>query len=267
MPLIQVGRHRLSATVVGTGTPVVVFESGFGGGSEGFRELAEDLAAETTVLTYDRSPYGKSSPATDDRTPHDIATDLRGLLSALGLEGPYVLVAHSSGGRTVRSFAAQWPAEVVGMVLIDSSHEDQQRRLAGLVPWQIRLREAFMTPLIYLDRSFRMSFAGRRSVTREFRSLSRQTAADIPLPPGGLGGKPLVVLTRATSDDKGWTAWHTLHTELAELSTNSRHTIATTQSHFIHQDEPALVAGAIRAVLQSAKTGALLYKGQSPPSA
>ena len=42
---------------------------------------------------------------------------------------PYVLVGHSLGGVYVREYAAIYPDDVVGMVLIDSSHEQQQTRL------------------------------------------------------------------------------------------------------------------------------------------
>ena len=62
----------------------MVIEPSFGGAAEDWEKIARTLAEETTVITYDRAPYGASSPARDARTPRDIAADLDGLLRALG---------------------------------------------------------------------------------------------------------------------------------------------------------------------------------------
>src|SRR5439155_3562048 len=49
---------------------------------------------------------------------------LHTLLAASGNAGPYVLVGHSTGGAYVRIFAARYPDEVAGMVLLDSQPAD-----------------------------------------------------------------------------------------------------------------------------------------------
>ena len=256
--VVEVGPHRLAATVFGDGSPAVVIEPGYGGEASAWRDFAAELASDTTVVTYDRAPYGNSSAAVDGRTPREIAADLHGLLTGLGLAGPFVLVGHSSGGRIVRQFAAQHPDLVAGLVLVDSSHEDQQRRLAGSLPWRVRLQEAWEVPQLLLGWRNPMSFAQRRSKAREFRAYARQTAADIPLAPGALGDKPLVVLTRAAGSppDPMWPAWHELQTEFAKLSSAGRHQIAATDEHFIHLSEPAMVLEAVRSVVASARSGA-----------
>ena len=56
-------------------------------------------------------------------TPQDglaIAADLHTLLARADESGPYVLVGHSAGGPYAMTFAAHYPDEVVGMVLLDS---------------------------------------------------------------------------------------------------------------------------------------------------
>jgi pimeloyl-ACP methyl ester carboxylesterase len=85
--MISVGRHQLAARVFGEGSPAVVIEPSFGGAAEDWERIARTLAQETTVVTYDRAPYGASSAARDARTPRDIAADLDGLLRALGVNG------------------------------------------------------------------------------------------------------------------------------------------------------------------------------------
>jgi hypothetical protein len=43
----------------------VVIEPSFGGAAEDWEEIARTLAEETTVVMYDRAPYGASSAARD----------------------------------------------------------------------------------------------------------------------------------------------------------------------------------------------------------
>ena len=60
--------------------------------------------------------------------------DLHGLLQRAQLSPPYILVGHSYGGMNVKLFAETFPSEVIGMVLIEPSHEDVGKRLFALDP-------------------------------------------------------------------------------------------------------------------------------------
>lgn len=73
--MVSVGRHQLAATVFGDGGPTVVIEPAFGGAAEGWAKIARTLSQDTTVLTYDRAPYGASSAAWDARRGHGRAAD------------------------------------------------------------------------------------------------------------------------------------------------------------------------------------------------
>lgn len=64
---VQVGSHRIEATVSGSGAPAVVVEPGFASTAASWRTVAEAVAEDTTVVTYDRVPYGASSRARDAR--------------------------------------------------------------------------------------------------------------------------------------------------------------------------------------------------------
>jgi pimeloyl-ACP methyl ester carboxylesterase len=253
---MRVGPHDIDINRYGDGTPTVVILPGYGCAASEWQPMAAEIAETTSVLTYDRPPYGSTGPARDDRTPDQIAAELAALLDALAIDEPVVLVGHSAGGRYARRFAAQQPDRVAGMVLVDSSHEGQMTRLLPYQPLQMRIRDR-MTPISVLwDRS--RPWQVRRSMIRELRSCNRQTQADA-LPPGALGATPLIVITRARPNDPAWAAgskaWHDLHAELAQTSTNHRHLIASTDEHFIHLHEPELVLGAIVAVVESARTG------------
>jgi pimeloyl-ACP methyl ester carboxylesterase len=108
--------------------PTVVLEAGSGGFAASMAWLHRDLAVNTTVIAYDRSGYGFSDPDDHPLDATSVADDLHDALQRRGLDGPYVLVGHSLGGGYVRVFAARYPDEVAGLVLLDPVHEDQLAR-------------------------------------------------------------------------------------------------------------------------------------------
>ena len=76
------------------------------------------------MCTYDRAGTGWSEPGREPRDPQQIARELHTLLGNARIDGPYVLVGQSFGGLYVRMYAARFPKEVEGMVLVDASHPD-----------------------------------------------------------------------------------------------------------------------------------------------
>jgi pimeloyl-ACP methyl ester carboxylesterase len=260
--MIRVGRHRLAATVYGRGTPAVVIEPGFGGCAEDWEPIAERLAGETSVVLYDRAPYGASGAARDGRSPRDIAADLDGLLGQLGVTGPLVLAGHSAGGIYVRAYATAHPGRVAGMVLVESSHEGQRAVLDPLRPFRARLSGMLTIPSIIRESPESRRGGDRRSIIREWRAFRRATAAGEALPPGALGDRPLVVLTCAPGDpsvsEGVWKAWHDLHADLAGLSADSLHVVSDSPDHYLNRGDPDLVVSAITDVVGAARGGAPL---------
>ena len=260
--MVEVARHRLEVTVFGSGMPAVVIEPSFGGWARDWQVIAAALAGETTVVTYDRAPYGASSPARDARTPHDIANDLDGVLRAVGVTGPLVLVGHSAGGVYMRAYVARHMDRVAGMVLVESSHEAQGPVLRPLFSRKVRLRTAFTIPQIMAESRQSRRGGDRRSIIREWRTFKRVTDGQPVLSRGQLGDRPLVVVTcgpgSETSADSVWQAWHGLHQDLTLLSANSRHVISESPSHYLNESDPDLLIAVIAEVVSSARTGAPL---------
>lgn len=129
---VDVGGVSMNARVEGEGHPAVVLDAGMGGTLHTWAWVQAEVARVTRVVSFDRPGMGYSEPTSAPRTADHMARELRGVLSGLGIPPPYVLVGHSLGGFTVRAFAALFPKEVAGVVFVDSTHEDEDRRLAEI---------------------------------------------------------------------------------------------------------------------------------------
>ena len=101
----DLGTHRLRAIVAGEGTPAVVIEAGVGAGAGEYAALQEGLAVRTMVIAYDRAGYGGSGEGPLPRGAEREAEELKRMLEALGIPGPYLLVGHSLGGLNAQVFA------------------------------------------------------------------------------------------------------------------------------------------------------------------
>jgi len=112
------GRH-LNLFCMGTGSPVVIFEAGGGDDSLSFRRVQGRLAAVTRVCSYDRAGMGFSDPSDGPSTAFHTVNDLHELIRQAVMPLPVVLVGHSDGGLYVAFYAAEFPKEVAGLVLID----------------------------------------------------------------------------------------------------------------------------------------------------
>lgn len=81
--------------------------------------LQSRLAQSFRVITYDRAGLGWSDLGPMPRTADRIVDELHRLLDRAKIPPPYILVGHSFGGLTMPLFAARYPSETAGMVLID----------------------------------------------------------------------------------------------------------------------------------------------------
>jgi pimeloyl-ACP methyl ester carboxylesterase len=75
------------------------------------------------MCSYDRAGFGLSDPSPSELSFEDGARDLKALLTAAEVPGPYILVGHSKGGLQVRTHARLYPDDVVGVLLLDDTEE------------------------------------------------------------------------------------------------------------------------------------------------
>ncbi|HEY0580631.1 MAG TPA: alpha/beta hydrolase, partial [Chloroflexota bacterium] len=221
--MIDVGGYRLHINCVGTGSPTVVIDSGLGDWSASWSNSVQPQAATTTrVCTYDRAGMGFSEPGPLPRTASRFAEELHTLLQRADIPGPYVLAGHSAGGYTVRLFAAAYPAEVVAVVLIDSTTPGQGAQAEAptstrwlsiaTLPARVGLPRLLAGPL---DLKTGMApEIGNAYVANSVTPRSAQTGLDefVGLSQGAadagavtsLGEVPLLVLSRTPGRDLEW---------------------------------------------------------------
>jgi pimeloyl-ACP methyl ester carboxylesterase len=267
--LVDIGGRRLYLECRGTGSPTVVLEAGYRSPGTVWSDdllqperprtmVLEGAAAVTRVCLYERpgAPAvldevlhpSRSEPVPQPRTAEAVVADLHALLQVAGIPAPYVLVGHSLGGLFVRLYAATYPAEVVGLVLVDAWYEGLQELLTP-EEWAAYSRVVSEVP---------PEIAAYRDLeTLDFPAASaamRQAAAAQPLP-----AMPLAVLAHGqpfglTDAELGFSpealevAWRAAQQRLATLVPRARYFVATESGHYIQIQQPALVSEAIRQV-------------------
>ena len=127
--MVDVDGIQMRLDCRGTGSPTVVLEAGGQSWSTHWALVQDDVAEFTRVCSYDRAGSGWSESVKEDLSPQVAVEMLHALLKNGGERPPYLMVGHSFGGVFIRTYAAQYPDEVVGMVLVDSSHDEQYVRL------------------------------------------------------------------------------------------------------------------------------------------
>jgi pimeloyl-ACP methyl ester carboxylesterase len=276
-----VAGHSLYLRCTGSGSPAVILFNGLGERTPSWAWVQGDVARQTRVCVFDRAGQGWSGKASGRQDAHQLSADVRGLLAAANVPGPYVLAGHSVGGTYALAYAMDYPEDVAGVALIDSATPYQfdlpayprfysmWRRGSALLPTLARAGVARVYSLGVGINSLPPD-AGRAA--RAFGSSPRELRADrdefAELPTvfrqdkalTSLGGKPLFVLTADVGQLSGWPA---AQNKLAGLSTNSVHQTTHGATHAALLEDrnyAALSSRAIDAVVRSVRTGGPLAR-------
>lgn len=274
----DVGGRRLHLDCTGAGSPTVVLQNGLGETSAHWAWITRPVAADTRVCAYDRAGQGWSDPAASPQDAVAIAADLHTLLERANEPGPYVLVGHSSGGAYMMTYAAQYPKDVAGMVLVDatspraftelpdfSGTNATMRRLFGLATSLSRLGLAQLVganagaglpaPADGQVEAFATSPGSVRGSLEELSTLAGSLEQARQLT--DLAGRPLAVVTASKGQQAGWFA---AQDRLATLSTNRVHRVvpATHMSLLMDERDSAHTVRAIADVVGSVRTRSAL---------
>ncbi len=279
--LFDVGDRKLHIWCIGSGSPTVILEAGGGSSSVQWWPLQEQLAEFSHVCIYDRPGFGWSDPSPTELSFEDGARDLKALLTAAEVPGPYILVGHSKGGLHVRTYARLYPEDVAGILLLDAAEEESIFATSNLEFVEQSLKES-QAPLI-LSRFGIMRLLLRFSpdaipipdlpeelVQPYHRELARPDTweaaisggAAYRLTPtelrvaGGFGSLddiPLIVITHGIPFTGGQAFqeefWPAAQERLASLSSNSELIVAENSGHSIMWDEPALVVDTVQRLI------------------
>ena len=269
--LVDVNGRNMHIICLGNKSPSIILDSGAGGFSLEWKNIQDSLSQHARVCAYDRAGYGWSDMGPLPRSTKNIAHELHSLLENAEIPGPYIFVGHSFGGFTAQYFARYFDDDIAGVVLIDSSHEEQVYRLPENGKDVVRRslhqdRSNMMTKSVLHENFPKQGAAVAQQLMERWSSLItwREEMANYALSSRELRDVyhkpileiPIVVLSRGKRvwpdtpyGDALEAAWKELQDELNYMSGNSTHIIAENSGHVIHLDEPELVVDAIHDVL------------------
>jgi len=277
--IVDVDGHGMHIDCTGSGSPVLVLEAGGQNDSSIWRGVQPELSKTSTVCSYDRAGLGWSDDQPGPRDADHIVSELHRLLAQAGIKGPVVLMGHSIGGLFIRDYAARYPADVAGLVFVDSATPFQEKngalvrvtppktmsdKIIAFIsrPWLLNLAVVAGTPRLLriceskgvtpddIDKIQHEEYCRLRKSSwdevYEFDLSSQETVNS-----GPFGALPVLILSRDTS--KGLPpkvsqteldrreAWNQMQEDLKKLSTRSRRIIAGNSAHHIMLDRPDLL--------------------------
>ncbi len=270
--LIDIGGYRLHLNCVGSGSPAVVIEAGWGDSSADWAGVQAGVAGVTRVCTYDRAGMGWSDVSPHPRTARQFATELHSLLKAADEKGPFVVVAHSMGGFTALVFAHDFPEDMAGLVLVDpqalppasntpvvKAPSPGQVSLPVILA-QIGVVRLFVDPLSLMrsQPTNQSAFGAPPQVTPRFvqtfldegRGMSEGGAQAKAI--DDLGALPLIVLSRGKDQTPEWAASQDL---FVRLSSSSQQMFADRSGHRIMFEQPEAAIGSILKMVELVRSG------------
>lgn len=232
--LVSIGDRELSISCSGVRTKAtVVLAAGAGRTAADWNKVEPEIAKFTRVCSYDRAGLGASAKAAKPQSEDEVLLDLHKLLAAAGEKGPFLLVGHSLGGLYVRHYATKFPAEVAGLVLVDSAHEEQVWRFREIAPSMgAPADDGFLTkPGELLD--------WKTTLPMIVLTHGELTLRDLP---SGITELQLQQLEKT---------WQELQLDLAKRSPTGELRRAMWSHHFIQTSQPNVVIEAVRDIWQS----------------
>lgn len=222
-------------TLKGSGTPILVFQSGLGDDRSTWKDMLPALSANYTVFVYDRPGAGGNPPVAGPRDPCTVAAEQRAALRSAGLAPPYVLVGHSLGGLYQYVYASLYSQEVAGFVLVDPTHPRNWAEIQRQLPATATLLKGIKTVAF--------SEMERREFDDQATCLDRPEFARPP----GVPGRVLVAGRPRASDPEDYEALHlALAREWPALTGVTGVEVVWDAAHYIHHERPERVIAAIR---------------------
>ncbi|TDL82722.1 alpha/beta fold hydrolase [Peribacillus frigoritolerans] len=232
---VQVRDFKMHAKLYGEkkGCPTVIMDAGYGDYSKAWTSIIPEVSKVTEVLVFDRAGLGKSERSAHPRTSIEMVKELKELLLKLNINGPYILVGHSFGGVNARVFASQYPHEVAGLILIDSTPENYKERF--LPTMSKEFQEAYYNQFVY------------EGTYEEFKNSLyqlKETKRNLDI--------PAIILSagkKAHYSTHSQELWNEMQKEMLDIFMRSEMIIASNSAHYIQHDEPEVVINSIKRLI------------------
>jgi pimeloyl-ACP methyl ester carboxylesterase len=285
--IVDVGGFKMHINCLGQGSPTVILAAGTADFSTTWAYVQPEIAKLTRVCSYDRAGLGWSEPSPYPRTVNTTVEELHALLVNAGVQGPYVLVGHSLGGMHMRVYAYKYSQEVVGLIQVDSLHEDQpvydseytkvnqdeskqfhmfsllsSTGIMALAPQSIPNlglpKDAYAQWQASLATSdyFKTTLAeinAQEDNCAEVRALKITSFGNMPLIVLSAGQPDTVISLSDAGNQQRWEVWQALQPALAALSSEGKQIIAEQSSHMIQLIQPDLVIESIQEMVDAIK--------------
>ena len=174
---VDIGGRSLALTCHGTGEPVALFEEGllefvgetwpsFNPAQMNVTRLCNYIRANAYANAF-ATVDAKSDPVSARRTALDQVEDARLMMKAAGLKPPYILVSNGYGAMIDVLYAAKYPREVAGLILIEPDGPGFYQNMDRLAPaktegeslrvtafrafWENRAQARFVSPSLKVD--------------------------------------------------------------------------------------------------------------------
>jgi pimeloyl-ACP methyl ester carboxylesterase len=272
--LYDVGGYSMHLYCTGEGSPTIVLSSGLGDDFTGWAKVQPALSRQTGVCSYDRAGFGWSESRPGVQDANAISSQLHQLIGVAAVQRPFVLVGHSISGIYLRSYAARYPGDLAGLVLVDAAtplqddripkelvkiQEDQRRQM----PWQKLLMTLGWYRLQGVCTSIPPGFEAYSAWIKADSCIPSQMDAmeneldaerasgEETIHAGPFGNLPVLILSRdpnvlaanwpAALSKANSIVWSQMQEEAKGLSGQSRRIIAKGSDHYIQNDRPELV--------------------------
>jgi pimeloyl-ACP methyl ester carboxylesterase len=279
--LYDVGGYSMHLYCTGQGPPTIILDSGLGDDFTIWAKVQPQLSGVTRVCSYDRAGFGWSQSRPGTRDANTISAELHELVSVAGVERPFILIGHSIAGLYLRSYAAHYPSDLAGLVLVDGAAPLQDDRLPReLVAIQDEQRKEMRWQKLLMTLGWDRLRGRCTDVPPGFESYSLWIKADSCVPSqvsaieneldaerasgnetlhaGPFGSLPILIFSRDPSVlAPNWPAevskenavvWNQMQEEAKGLSSQSRRIIAKGSDHYVQIDRADLVVVEVAAL-------------------
>jgi len=121
--LVKVKGKNMHVRQMGSGANTIVLLPGLGTPlpSVEFAPLMRELSKQHIVCVVEIFGYGHSDGTDSPRTNENHVEEIREGLNMAGLQPPYVLMPFSCSGIYSEYYAAKYPSEIAGLILLDTT--------------------------------------------------------------------------------------------------------------------------------------------------